>query len=234
MLTPGRLERYIQRPQKQWSANESMPSQSCGSGPTPSPSSSSAAASATAAATDTTSRAQPILEILPASPSTRKGPHRPFLLLLLRSRRRRRCKLLVPPSDGPGGRRSGGSGGGRRPRTGPLSATLRRSNGLLQQGRRTEICQKKFPYSLPVKFRTHPLRATNVGNRSGFRKCLYDKFSYPACISYHQHLHQAGATSRLSSGGRSPDDFNPAAYSPVPPPGSRRGAITHSSSSSHW
>lgn len=53
--------------------------------------------------------------------------------------------------------------------------------------------------------------------------------------SYHQHLQQAGASSRLAGGLRSPDDFHPVAYNhPATPSGSRRGAMTHPSPSSHW
>ena len=59
-------------------------------------------------------------------------------------------------------------------------------------------------------------------------------FEFPA--SYHQHLQQAGASSRLAGGLRSPEDFNPAAaaYNPATPSNSRRGAMTQPSPSSHW
>ena len=59
-------------------------------------------------------------------------------------------------------------------------------------------------------------------------------FEFPA--SYHQHLQQAGASSRLAGGLRSPEDFNPAAaaYNPATPSNPRRGAMTQPSPSSHW
>ena len=90
---------------------------------------------------NTASGPQPVLEILPATP-LRKGPRGPIHCRPARPRprpgRRRRCRLLKltgSSPDGTGGSRGGGSGGSCRLRTDSLSTTLRRSNGLLQQGR---------------------------------------------------------------------------------------------------
>ena len=91
-------------------------------------------------------RSQPILEILPAT-SLRKGA-RGQLVDRRGPADRRSLKLAGAAPDGAGGRRRGGSGGSRRFRTDSLPATLRRSNGLLQQGCLFERCQSFLIFHL--------------------------------------------------------------------------------------
>lgn len=106
----------------------------------------SASPAAPAAAADgvfnTANRPQPILQILPATP-LRKGPRGLIHCGPARRcrRRRRLFKLTGSASDGTGGSSRRGSGGSGSFRTDSLSATLRRSNGLLQQGGIFDICR---------------------------------------------------------------------------------------------
>ena len=114
------------------------------------PTSTSPPAAATGVVLNTAAnRSQPILEILPAT-SLRKGPRGQLDRRGPADRRRRRrlLKLAGAAPDGAGGRRRGGSGGSCRFRTDSLPATLRRSNGLLQQGRPFERCQSYIPLIL--------------------------------------------------------------------------------------